>query len=107
MFLVNIHPDVIHAIHIEGARFWRGSSRTTKTYSKRGALFYCVALPDIRSTLPAPALPVAVSQQVLGRRWTKQQLSVPVLHFDSGKAFQDPAAVSYCEFYMLSRNSSN
>ncbi len=24
-----------------------GSSRTLKTYSKRGALLYCVALPDV------------------------------------------------------------
>jgi hypothetical protein len=35
---VNIHTDILHAIHMQGAPFRRGSSGHSKTYSKRGAL---------------------------------------------------------------------
>jgi hypothetical protein len=31
---VHIHTDILHAIHIEGAPFWKGSSGHSKPYSK-------------------------------------------------------------------------
>jgi len=36
---VNIHADILHAIHIQGAPFWRGSSRTLKTLLQKGRPF--------------------------------------------------------------------
>ena len=41
-FLVHIHPDILFAIHLEGAPFCSGFEPTLQTYSKRGALLYCV-----------------------------------------------------------------
>ena len=39
MFLVHFHADIFGAGH-KGVPFWKGLSRTLKTYSKRGALLY-------------------------------------------------------------------
>src|SRR2546427_5645519 len=44
-FLVNIQADILRAIH-RGCSFLEGLRRTLQTYSKRGALLYCVGFSE-------------------------------------------------------------
>src|SRR5467141_3551087 len=44
-FLVHVHADIFSTGH-KGCSFLEELSSALKTYSKRGALLYCVGLPD-------------------------------------------------------------
>src|SRR5271170_1000636 len=58
-FLVHIHADIFNAGH-KGRSSSGAVELALKTYSKRGALLYCVALPDFENwadfTSPVTAL---------------------------------------------------
>src|SRR5712692_4465382 len=62
-FLVNIQADILCAIH-RGCSFLKGLRRTLQTYSKRGALLYCVGCNRIEflEPLSGPGHPRLVNQ---------------------------------------------